>query len=626
MSGMLLVRAALAMLALPADSTARAPRTLPELEQRILRVLDSTRTPGASVALVTRDTALWVTGLGLADVARRRPATPRTLFRIGSTSKSVTALVILQLVREGKLSLDDRLRERAPEIAFENRWEATDPVRIVHLLEHTTGFDDFALRDYASSDSTPLTLRQGLDFTPATRRSRWRPGTRVSYCNSGPGLAAYVAEKVDGQPFEAIAQRRVFDPIGMRTATYLLSPVVRAEGATLYRDDGRTPVPYWHVLQRPAGSINASAEDMARYLRFLLGRGTIDGTELVPAGLIERMELPRSSLSARAGLPVGYGLHLGSYVDSGFVWVGHNGGVDGGLSMLAYLPSAGRGFYFAINSGNIAAYEGVHALLRDYLIRDLTRPALPPAAPLSPQARTRWTGWFRSDSPRNQRLYGVERVLSLTRVTADDSTLMVRTLFDSGARYVPVSGRLFRQSPEPVPTLALIEDAANGRPVAIERVGYLMPRELVRVSDAIAWLEMAGMLAFVLALVATLLFALIWVPRLVFRRLRGERQLRVRALPLLAALAMGAYVVTLIVAAADPIGRLGTRTPWSVSLWMLSVSFALVSVLAVVVAFRADRSAMRRGVWWLSMLASATFAVVALYLAYWGLIGWRTWA
>jgi CubicO group peptidase (beta-lactamase class C family) len=622
----LLLSVASAILALSADSTSRAPRTLPELEQRILRVLDSTHTPGASVALVTRDSALWVTGLGFADVARRRQATARTLFRIGSTSKSVTALVILQLVREGKLSLDDPLRERAPEIAFDNRWEATDPVRIVNLLEHTTGFDDFALRDYASSDSTPLILRQGLDFTPATRRSRWRPGTRVSYCNSGPGLAAYVAEKIDGQPFEAIAQRRVFDPIGMRTATYLLSPAMRAEGATLYRDDGITPVPYWHVLQRPAGSINASAEDMARYLRFLIGQGTIDGAQLVPAGLIERMALPHSSLSARAGLPVGYGLFLGSYVDSGFVWVGHNGGVNGGLSMFAYLPSAGRGFYFAINSGSIAAYKALHSLLRDYLVRDLTRPALPPAAPMSAQARARWTGWFRSDNPRNQKLYGVERVLSLTRVTADDSTLVVRSVLDDDARYVPVSERLFRQSSEPVPTLALVEDAANGRPVAIERVGYLLPRELVRVPSTIAWLELGVVFAFVLALIATLVFALIWVPRLVFRRLRGERQLRVRALPLLGALAIGAHVVILIGAAGDPIARLGAPTAWSVSLWVLSVSFALVSVLALFTALRADRSAMRRGVWWLSVFASATFTVVAAYLAYWGLIGWRTWA
>ncbi len=175
------------------------PRTIPELESRIRAVLERTHTPAIGIALVTRDSVLWVAGLGKADVASGRDADAETLFRIGSTSKAFVSLLVLMLQQEGKLRLDDPVRRHAPEIEFQNPWEATDPIRIVNLLEHTTGWDDLALRDYANNDST-LTLQQGLGYTPRTRRSRWRPGTRVAYCNSGPPVAAYIAEQLGVTP------------------------------------------------------------------------------------------------------------------------------------------------------------------------------------------------------------------------------------------------------------------------------------------------------------------------------------------------------------------------------------------------------------------------------------------
>ena len=147
--------------------------------------------------------------------------TPDTLFRIGSISKGFAALSILKLVEQGKLTLNDTVRSLVPEIQFQNPWEATDPVRVVHLLEHTTGFDDMALKDYANNDPKPLTLKEGLDFNPATRVSRWRPGSRYAYCNSGPPIAAYIVEKITGQRFEDYVEENFFRPLHMDSASYL---------------------------------------------------------------------------------------------------------------------------------------------------------------------------------------------------------------------------------------------------------------------------------------------------------------------------------------------------------------------------------------------------------------------
>ncbi len=600
------------------------PKTIPELESRIRAVLERTHTPAAGVALVTRDSVLWVAGFGKADVASGRDATAETLFRIGSTSKAFVSLLVLLAEQEGKLHLDDPVRRYAPEIWFENRWEATDPVRIVNLLEHTTGWDDLALRDYAKSDST-LTLRQGLDYTPATRTSRWRPGTRVAYCNSGPPVAAYIAEKLEGQTFETLVHDRLFAPIGMTSATYF-PPEPRERLATLYHGDGKTPYPYWYIIERPAGAINASPRDMAAYVRFLLNRGAVRGRQIVPRAAIERMERPQSSLTARAGLPVGYGLHLSSYVaDTGFVWVGHDGGVAGGLTVMAYRPDQGVGFAFMINSGNVAALRDIDRLVRGLLTREAPRPAPPAPAPLSPLARAR-AGWYVADNPRVQNLYFIERLLALAQVhVSGDSALTLDPLLGKARRYVPVTATLFRAASDSVPTLALVNDSLDGRPQAIEQMGYLLPRSYARIATPLVWLELAVAVAFLLASAASVLFALVWLPRRLFGKLRGAPHIWVRAWPAVASVALFLPVLLFVVSADDAISRFGTVTIWSVIVVFGTLLFPVAAVAGLVTVARVPRAELGRVLRAYALAASGLNVVVAAYLAWWGVIGWRSW-
>ena len=154
------------------------------------------------MAIVSKDGPEWIAGLGVADVASGRANTADTLFRIGSTSKAFSSLSILLLKDQGKLTLQDPVHTLVPDVFFENRWEATDPIRVVNLLEHTTGWDDMHFREYAKQAPDNMSLHDGLDYDHSSRVSRWRPGTRMAYCNSGPPVAAYVVEKLTGQRFE----------------------------------------------------------------------------------------------------------------------------------------------------------------------------------------------------------------------------------------------------------------------------------------------------------------------------------------------------------------------------------------------------------------------------------------
>jgi hypothetical protein len=109
-------------------------------------------------------------------VANGRAATSETLFRIRSTSKAFVSLAILMLADQGKLSLDDPVRKLPPEVWFENRWEADDPVRVVHLLEHTTGWHDMHLREYAKDAPGSMGLREALDYDHHSREASMMSG------------------------------------------------------------------------------------------------------------------------------------------------------------------------------------------------------------------------------------------------------------------------------------------------------------------------------------------------------------------------------------------------------------------------------------------------------------------
>jgi hypothetical protein len=102
------------------------------------------------------------------------------------------------------------LHTLAPEVWFDNPWESSNPVRIVNLLEHTTGWDDLHFREYAKQAPDSMSLREGLDYDHHSRTSRWPPGTRMAYCNAGPAAAAYVVEKLTGQRFEDFVQQHLF--------------------------------------------------------------------------------------------------------------------------------------------------------------------------------------------------------------------------------------------------------------------------------------------------------------------------------------------------------------------------------------------------------------------------------
>ncbi len=604
----------------PATKPAPAARSIPELKAQLETILHDEHIPGVSVAIVHRDGPEWVAGVGLADVASATPATSATLFRIGSTSKAFTSLAILQLVNEGKISLQDPVRKLVPDVWFENPWEATDPVRVVDLLEHTTGWDDMHLREFAK-DAPGLSLSEGLNYDHHSRTSRWRPGTRMAYCNSGLAVAGAIIEKVTGQRFEDYVDKHLFKPIGMATATYL--PPQGRPTTTLYHPDGKTPYRYSHILLRPAGSINASAEDMAAYLQFYLNRGHAHGTAVMPAESIDRVEVPTRSWAAQNGLRLGYGLSNYATVAHGFVYHGHDGGVNGGLTRIAYLPEFGVGYSFSINAGNGNAFEAIATALQAYVTRELARPAPPAAAPM-PAAAADYAGWYQPDSPRIAMFAFLGRLIGLTRVTVDARALTMTGSDLAGTHYVPVSGMQLRRNDapdhaEPVASLQLIKPNVEGRFIGLN--GFATLKHIP------AWLAIAEIVLtawFVIAVASILLYAPFWLLNELSKKRRRPAERPLRLWPLVWVLCLCSVVGICYGVRDDFLDVLGTLTIPSLALFVATLVFAAAAPASAIAVWKSP-AGVRRIVRAHAIFVSIILVIATLYLAYWGVIGLRTW-
>src|SRR5690606_7559554 len=118
-------------------------------------ILEETGIPGAGIALVRSYGIEWAGGVGLADREARLPVTADTHFRAGSISKTFVAAAIVQLYLDDELSLDQPVSELAPLVGIDNPWEATDPVTVRHLLQHTAGFDDMHFNEMYNLTHAP---------------------------------------------------------------------------------------------------------------------------------------------------------------------------------------------------------------------------------------------------------------------------------------------------------------------------------------------------------------------------------------------------------------------------------------------------------------------------------------
>lgn len=594
------------------------PRTLEQLRAEIQKVVDSTKVPGVGYAIFTKDSLLYAGGVGYADVAAKKPIDGDTHFRTGSISKSFVATALLMLQRAGKVDLNAPIKQIVPEVVFENSWESSDPVRVVHLLEHTTGFDDMHFNSmYNVREAADLPLRDVLARTANSLHTRWRPGERFSYSNPGYGIAGYVIEKVSGIPYDRFIKDSILTPLGMTTSAFSIAESAKPLMAQGYHAITKPPVGYPAIYLRPAGDLHASPRELARFAQMLMRRGDAGGGKrLLDSASVDRMERVGSTLAAERGLSVGYG--LGNYAEIGLPvrMQGHDGGIDGFVSSYRYSVAANVGIVTLFNSdASGAAFQEVQRLLAVFALGDTAVHApAPVAVPASTLAT--YAGYYQDVAPRNQLLAVANWLFGGVTVALRGDSLFATAVGDSAVRLLALNDSTFRKPNETGPSIGFYHDHDG----ALVLTGT---RYMERVSPWPRRLVLVGLIAAAVLFASAVLAALVWVPRAMFGKTSNATANRLRATVLFAVLTIVGFAALVITA---DFSKLGVMTPRAVAIFIFSLLVPIVALIAFLTAARAPRAIVGRFAKVHSFLVALAALGFSLLLIVYDLTGLRTWA
>jgi CubicO group peptidase (beta-lactamase class C family) len=564
-----------------------ASEQLDALSSRVSETLKESDTVGFAAVITDGKDIIWSVNHGYLDLQRSHPVTLDTPFRIGSITKTITAIAILQLAEEGRLSLNDPVSKYIDQDQFENAWAKTHPLTIAHLLEHTTGWDDLHFIEYQNYPAT-MTLEDGLAINPGSRVSRWPPGTLASYSNAGPSIAGRIIEIVSGMTYQRYVQERVLDVAGLKSAGFDL-PL--GDRLTSFRDS-QTPYPFTNLWAESAGGLTMSARDLTRITQALMQ----DGELLISPESVRRMETPTTSIMARRGVPSGFGPGLETRNRDGHLYHMHSGAIDGYNSQFGYLPTAGLGYVLLSNTADSDAYIDISRAIRAVIEAEAPEVAPRPIAVLSQKDAVE--GAYRAASTRNGTFYMLDLLLGAQRLEIRGNSLVLTSyLFGDEQVLEPLGDGLFTDD-SGLSASHLVADK-NGRFVIMSPDGDGLEKTSSLQALAPIILLAISVFAALFAILASISAALVRL----FKPIALKQFLSLWLSPTLAGLSLAAFAIVLLTALNDPIGNmqeLGRLSALSGALWVLSFGLPVFAAMGLIYAVRIRSISL----WWRG-LASA---------------------
>jgi CubicO group peptidase (beta-lactamase class C family) len=354
------------------------------LEKTAAEEMARARIPGAALAVVQGDRVVYAKAFGVASKDTQEPATTGILFRLGSTTKMLTAAAVVSLALEGKLDL------HAPVSRYVTGMDpAVGAVTLHQLLTHTAGLADEAIMDGPHDDAA---LGAGIRAWNADRFFTG-PGAIFSYANPGYWLAGYVAEVVAKKPYADVMAERVFAPVGMKRST--LRPLV---AMTYPLSQGHYPSgavirpPPDNSANWPAGSVYTSVEEFARFMIALANDGRVDGAQALPAKLAALLTAAQVK-TPDPNLAYGYGLMISER--RGIRMLEHGGARAGFGSFMALAPERRAGVIVVTNRSGGNLPQTVAACLSQLMPDRLETAAVQPAVvPMTAADRARYAGVY----------------------------------------------------------------------------------------------------------------------------------------------------------------------------------------------------------------------------------------
>jgi len=375
---------------------------------RVFGAWSGTDRPGCAVAVERSGRVVYARGYGMANLEAAVANTPNTVFDIGSVSKQFTAMAIVLLAEDGKLSLDDDIRKYLPEIP-----DYGTPITIRHLLHHTSGLRNYTdLFDLAGIPEVDLTTaRDVLELIARQRGVNFMAGEEFLYSDTNYFLAGEIVHRVSGKSLRQFSEERIFAPLGMRHTHINDQPrEVVPRRAIGYEPYEHGFLNYLSNFEQVGdGSVLTTVLDLAKWQR---------NFEVPRVGGRRAIELMLETATLTDGSRPLYG--LGVFVDTyrGHRWVHHDGEWVGYRAAVSYFPTEQLSVIVACNViGNLDAMA-LALGVADHYLGPAPRQTMPDPA--------------RSLAAKRAGLYWSERRGTIRRFAVRDGALVIGAA-DSGA-------------------------------------------------------------------------------------------------------------------------------------------------------------------------------------------------
>ena len=342
-------------------------KKLQKLTAIITGLMSRYKVPGLSITITEKGVTTLNQGFGARNLERNEPATPQTLFNIGSVTKSFTAMAMMQLVERGAISLDDPVSSFLDIPLFSGHPDIT----IEHILSHSSGIPSLdgsvfplAIRFGSYRNVIPLTSKG--DFlrylSGAVEESIFSPGKKFFYNNDMYTCAGFIIEDITGKAVQDYIREEILEPLGMERAVctrerFEADPLNnRLTGYLTSEKDGKAllavgELPFYEHLCAPGG-LYCSTEELSRYARCLTGRGELDGKRILSPEGIGELWSPRIATPYGEGADPSYCLGWVREDDFyGTTLMHHAGSIGVSSAFLAVLPESGVTIAVAENDG-----------------------------------------------------------------------------------------------------------------------------------------------------------------------------------------------------------------------------------------------------------------------------------
>ena len=395
-AGTLAAAAAAPLAPLPAQAVRGGipAATLDSLRGRIRRLIDSTKVPSITVAVARDGRIIWEEGFGMADLERRTPATPTTLYSMASISKPMTATGIMTLVDQGKIDLDRPANDYLGAAKITGLAGDASGATVRRLLAHTAGLPLHYRFFYEGGSVARPTMDEAISRYAIVVHP---PGAMYNYSNLGYGVLEEIIAKVSGMPFEQYMRDHVFRPLGMTTTE--IGTGAGLQNAAVRYHQGK-PVAHYDFDHRGASAMYTSARELVRFGMFHLKQRPSGARPILRDATIDAMQ----RVTTPGDPTSGYGLGWSISSESGKRVVSHTGGMPGVATTLKLYPEHGGGITALSNTGGAAPHQAAvmiaDAVLPTYDAAAVARQMMAPAPPLAtPSAMWgEWTGTIRTYS------------------------------------------------------------------------------------------------------------------------------------------------------------------------------------------------------------------------------------